>query len=171
MIREILENDALEESVNVLRAAFLTVADDFNLTPENCPTNPAFVTVDRLVRLKEKGARFFGLYEGNRQIGFVAVERASDSVYYMEKLAVLPEFRHRGHGKRLVDFVDEYVRGQEGTRISIGIMDGNIVLKEWYKTHGYVETNMRQFRHLPFTVCFMEKTVDVPDSGLKFGCC
>lgn len=27
-------------------------------------------------------------------IGFVAIEKSSDDLYFMEKLAVLPEYRH-----------------------------------------------------------------------------
>jgi len=163
MITEITDNSNLEESVRVLRASFLTVADDFNLTTENCPTNPAFVTLERLAKLKEKGVRFFGLFDDNRQIGFVAVEKANDSVYYMERLAILPEFRHRGYGKRLLDFVDDYVKKQNGAKISIGIIDANTVLKDWYRSHGYVETGVRHFEHLPFDVCFMEKILRTPD--------
>ncbi len=140
------------------------MADDFGLTEENCPGNAAFTTLERLKKLKEKNAAFFGLYGDDKQIGFVAVEKASDAVYYVERLAVLPEYRHEGHGKKLMDFACDHVRKRKGETVSIGIINKNVALKNWYKTQGFVETGTRQFEHLPFTVCFLEKGISGPDS-------
>ena len=42
----------------------------------------------------------------------MAVDVAKDGTYWMKRLAVLPEFRHGGSGKALVDTVIEYVRSQ-----------------------------------------------------------
>jgi len=159
MIRRIESDARLAESVPVIRDSFITAAHDFGLTPENAPTNPAFISLERLHELKAKGAVFFGLYEHDAQIGFVAIERANDSLYFMEKLAVLPDKRHGGRGRALVDFVHEYVKQRGGEKISIGIIDENKVLKSWYAGLGYVETGIRRFPHLPFAVCFMERAV------------
>ena len=41
-------------------------------------------------------------------------------------------------------------------KIKIGIVEENTVLKEWYKTFGFVHTGTRKYEHLPFTVGFME---------------
>jgi len=35
----------------------------------------------------------------------VAIEKISEDVYSMEKLAVLPEYRKNGYGTRLINFV------------------------------------------------------------------
>jgi len=77
----------------------------------------------------------------------------------MEKLAILPEYRHKGFGKKLVDFVFDYVRRENGAKVSIGFINENSVLKGWYKDYGFVETNVKQFEHLPFLVCFMERKI------------
>jgi diamine N-acetyltransferase len=84
-IREITDDD-LDESVEIIRRAFGTVAADLGLTKQNCPTHPSFITYEQLAQLRLKGLRFFGLYVNKQQIGFVAVEKANDSLYYMEKL-------------------------------------------------------------------------------------
>ena len=157
MIREITTRIELEESVRILRESFGTVATEFDLTEENCPTNAAFITLEKLRDSQCKGERYFGLYEDDAQVGFVAIEKASNVLYYMEKLAVLPECRHRGCGKKLLDFVDDCVRRRKGEKISVGIINDNVILKNWYETHGYVETGTKRFDHLPFTVCFLEK--------------
>jgi ribosomal protein S18 acetylase RimI-like enzyme len=157
MIREVSSDNEMKESVKVTKDSFATVAVDLNLNEQNCPTHPAFISLAGLKKLRDKGARTFGLFQGSRQIGFVAIEKASDDLYYMEKLAVLPEYRHRGFGKRLMDFVFDYVRGENSATISIGIIDESKVLKNWYRDYGFVETGTRRFEHLPFVVCFMEK--------------
>jgi ribosomal protein S18 acetylase RimI-like enzyme len=104
-IREISGEEDLAESIRIIRDSFITVARDFNLTEENCPSNPAFISMKKLKELQSKGVKFFGLFTNDRQSGFVAIEKASESLFYMEKLAVLPEFRHAGSGKKLMDFV------------------------------------------------------------------
>jgi ribosomal protein S18 acetylase RimI-like enzyme len=159
VIKEIKDFTELTRSVQVLRDSFMTVASEFKLTRENCPTNAAFTTFEQLKHLMERGTEFFGWYNTNKLIGFVAIEYAGEQVYYMEKLAVLPEYRHRGYGGGLADFVYSYVKEKKGETISIGIIDGNRLLKEWYKKQGYVEKGIKEYNNLPFTVCFMERDV------------
>lgn len=157
--RKITNDSRLEKSAEVIRDSFKTVADDFNITREKAPTNPAFIEPGDLIKMREKGIEMFGVYDGLVQIGFVAIEKAEGKVYYMEKLAVLPPFRHNGYGKRIIEFVVDHVRLNCGEKISIGVINDNTVLKEWYKNSGFVETGVRKFKHLPFEVCFMEKVV------------
>ena len=161
MIREIGDEKELAQSVQVIREAFDTVAKELNLTEINCPTNPAFTNIGNLKAMKEKGIKFFGLYNNDDiQVGFVAIEKASESLFYMERLAVLPEFRHSGLGKQLMDFVFDYVKKEKGVKVSIGIINENAMLKKWYQDYGFKETALKNYSHLPFTVCMMEK--DVP---------
>jgi ribosomal protein S18 acetylase RimI-like enzyme len=148
----------LENSLKVIRDSFKTVAVEFGLNKDNCPTHPSLITLDKLLELKNK-AELFGLFLNKGQVGFVAVEKADDGVYYLDKLAVLPEYRHRGYGARLVDFVVGYVKKQGGQKISLGMIDESTILKNWYKKLGFRETGTKNFEHLPFTVCFMDKSL------------
>ena len=159
MIKVIKSDKELVESVQVIRTSFLTVADCFNLTIENAPTNPAFITFERLKELKNKELKLYGLYNkpNNKQIGFIAIEKANNSLYYMEKLCILPQFRHNGFGKKIIDFVFNYVKKNDGDKVSIGIINENKILKKYYIKNGFIETDLKKFKHLPFTVCFMEK--------------
>ncbi len=99
-------------------------------------------------------------------MGFVAVERADASLYYMELLAVLPEYRHSGYGTRLVAFVLDHVRHAGGQKLSIGIINEHKVLKDWYVMLGFAETSTSTFPHLPFAVCFMERALSPLDRGV-----
>lgn len=148
-----------EESAKVIRESFLTVADDFGFTVENNPTNGAFLEPSKLAEEHDKGITMFGLFEENRQIGFVAVERHDADLYYLEKLAVLPDSQHHGYGKLLMDHARAYVRKKGGKQISIAIINENSKLKEWYRAYGFEQTGLRTFEHLSFTVCFLSLSV------------
>jgi diamine N-acetyltransferase len=159
IIKEITSHEELLRSVPVIRESFKTVADEFKLTPGNCPSHPSFITIDRLFELKKTGIHLFGLFEDDLQAGFIAVEQSGGGRFFIEKLAVLPRCRHRGHGSGLMEHAFEFIRGKKGRVISIGIIDGHVVLKQWYKSFGFAETGTRRFDHLPFTVCFLEKAL------------
>ena len=152
--------DIFEDCAEVIRNSFITVADELKLTKENAPTNPAFIEKDALHRMHEKKIDMFAVVDGEACIGFVALEKADQGVYYMERLAILPEYRHRGYGKKLLDFVVKHVRERGGKEISIGIINENEVLKNWYLDYGFMEIETKEFQHLPFTVCFMQKPVN-----------
>lgn len=159
MIRQVGTDTELEKSAAVIRGAFSTVAAEFGITKENCPSHPAFMSADRLRIMKGHGVSLFGLFENSAQIGFVAVGKASGGLYFIEKLAVLPEHRRNGLGKRLMDYALDHVKQEGGNKLSIGIIDEHRVLKAWYADYGFVETGVRRFEHLPFAVCFMEKQI------------
>jgi len=155
-IREINNELDLKNSVAVIRDSFKTVAIEFGLNELNCPTHPSLITLDKLLEL-EKKARLFGLFLNNVQAGFVAAEKADETLYYMDKLAVIPEHRHKGYGKKLVEFVLDYVKKNKGEKVSLGMIDESAVLKNWYQQLGFEVTGTKNFEHLPFTVCFMER--------------
>ncbi len=156
-ILTIESESVLQESLDIIRGSFRTVADEFGLTPENCPAHPSFVTREQLEALRDKGLVFFALYEAGQQAGFVAVERGNEGLYYVEKLAVLPGNRHRGFGRALMEHAASFVAGCGGKAISVALIDESSMLKAWYREQGFEETGTKRFEHLPFTVCFMEK--------------
>ncbi|MGN0045414.1 GNAT family N-acetyltransferase [Alistipes indistinctus] len=100
--------------------------------------------------------------QGSRQelpVGFIAIERSASApgTFYIEKVAVRPRYRHAGVGRRMMEFATERIAALGGKRISIGLIDSHNVLKSWYADQGYVQTAVRNFAHLPFEVCLMEK--------------
>lgn len=77
----------------------------------------------------------------------------------MNNLSILPEYRHKGYGKELLDVCKNKVKELGGNKITIGIIEENTKLKEWYIAYGFIQTGTRKFGHLPFTVGFMELNV------------
>ena len=159
MIREIKEKGEFATSADAVRRSFLTVAEEFGITKENCPTNPAFIMTEHVKELQEKGIKLFGLFDRAEQIGFMAVEREEESVFSVRRLAVLPEHRHKGLGRKLIEFACDYAREKGGEKLAVHIMDNNLQLKDWYRGLGFVVTGTKHFEQLPFDVCFLEKDI------------
>jgi diamine N-acetyltransferase len=157
-IREIINENEISNALIVINTSFLTVADEFHLTKENAPTNAAFMKYEKLKESVIDGIKLFGLYSDQEIIGTICIEKAKDSeeIYYLERLAVLPDKRHSGYGKALMDFAIEEIQKQNGKKASIGIINENSRLKKWYSEYGFIEICVKEYPHLPFTVCFME---------------
>ncbi len=154
-----IESGDFYKCVQVIRAAFATVAAQFGLTTENCPTNAAFITEDRLIYDKSKGNSMFALAADGEIVGFMQLEKKDDGRFELKNIAVVPEHRHNGCGKMLLDVAKAKVRELGGSKISIGIIEENTVLKNWYTANGFVHMGTKKFEHLPFTVGFMETAV------------
>ena len=131
------------------------MAERFGLTVENCPRHASNCTADWIEKDMDRGVTYFVLESEGRVVGSVALERAKPEVCYLERLAVLPDQRKRGFGKALVAHVLSEA-GKLGCRdVSIGVIADQAELKDWYRRLGFVETENREFAHLPFLVTFM----------------
>ncbi len=165
VIREVNTETELAECVRVLRSAFGTVASDLHITEETAPTNPAFVDLAKMGEYVKRRVSLFGMFAGEQMIGCVAIEKSNtdEATYFIERLAVIPEERHRGHGSALLEHAIEKIYERGGQYVSIGIIDANKVLKDWYARSGFTETGRKRFEHLPFEVCFMKKDIRKQD--------
>ena len=149
-IRQVQQDD-LESCLSVIHDSFRTVAEEFGLTKENCPKHTSFLPLSFLETQLKWGWHMFALYAGKRMIGYMSLSKESDGVYELHNLAVLPEYRHRGFGKMLLDHAKKTVNAMDGTKIKIGIIEESTVLKEWYIANRFVHTDTKKFGHLPFT--------------------
>lgn len=149
----------LSTIVKVLNLSHGTIARDFSFTKEDNPTNNAFIDEKTLREQLNNGIELYGLKMNNRLIGCIAIEKSKrePGTYYIEKVSVLPEFRHQGIGVRLMDFATAKIKDAGGQIISIALIDSNTKLKKWYLSQGFIETGFKDFEHLPFRVCFMRK--------------
>ena len=158
-----LAPDDIPAAAEVIRQAFATVAEAFDLTEENCPTNGAFLRDAALAEEQERGTVLYGLSDEDGLSGCMALKRKDEATFSLEKLAVAPWSRNRGYGRALVAHAVEEVRRAGGGTICIGGVpefkryDHQLV--RWYERQGFSITGTRKFAHLPFVVCFMEKSV------------
>ncbi len=161
MIKQLNVSD-FPRAAEIIRTSFATAAKELNLTEQNCPRYVAFSTnVQRLENQFNGGWYIYGFYNDERLIGYVAISKVpdTDNVYEIHNLAVLPEYRHKGYGKKLLDFCKEKINELSGIKIVISITEENTVLKNWYTENGFIHTGTKKFEFFPFTCGYMEYTV------------
>ena len=75
----------------------------------------------------------------------------------LNNLAVLPEFRHKGIGRQLLEH--SYLTAQNnGCRImNIGIVEENKKLRKWYEDTGAIHVGTHKFDFFPFTCGYLQK--------------
>jgi N-acetylglutamate synthase-like GNAT family acetyltransferase len=139
----------------IIRTSFEDVAECFGLTTENCPRHASNCKVDWIEKDMNRGITYFILEEAGRASGCVALEKVSDELCYLERLAVLPDRRLHGLGKVLVDHVLDEAKLSGAKRLSIGTIAEQTELGNWYRKIGFAETETKEFTHLPFQVRFM----------------
>lgn len=157
-IIKVKENE-LEQCKTMIRLSFSTVAKEFHLTEENCPSNGAFIKTERLISNMKKGNLMYGLYYVAELIGFFELEEKISQCYELKKLSVLPRYRHKGYGTILLDYPIKVVGDMQGKVVQIGIMEGNDKLKKWYLDYGFIYKEIMEIPHLPFSVGYLEKKV------------
>jgi len=156
-IRKISDRETLKLFLHVIRRSFKTVADQFGFTETDSPTNPAFTDIEKLNALASK-AECFGLFADDTPAGFFALEYNHESkTCYLERVCVLPEYRHNGFGRTILEHAENACRDVCVEKISIGIINSNYILKAWYQAFGFIEVGVRSYPHHPFEVCFLEK--------------
>ncbi|MDC7219801.1 MAG: GNAT family N-acetyltransferase [Spirochaetales bacterium] len=158
MIKKTNINDSnqVDEVIEVIRQSHQTVAAEFSLTKENAPGHTSFITGEKYLWNRENKA-FFHYELDNRIVGCIVIEKGKeDQEFRLENVSVIPDLRHKGYGRELVNYAIEDIKAKGGQKILIGLIDENRVLKEWYADLGFREISTKKFDHLPFTVCFMK---------------
>ena len=152
--------DELPMCLEVIHRSFATIAVEFGLTAENCPTNGAFMPLSRLEADYTEGNAMWGVFAEEGQVGFCQVGKLRDGCVELEKLAVLPEYRHRGYGAEMLAAARQRAAECGAAYLTIGIIEENTRLKVWYTVNGFMHMGTRRFPHLPFTVGFMRLPLD-----------
>lgn len=152
--------DDISLLTKLIRTSFHSVAERFNLTETNCPTHPSHCT-DEWIRRDFDAGRDYFILEDEEPVGCFALEAADGGVFYLERLAVLPDKRRCGRGSALVRHMLDEAKRRGGTTVGIGIIDEQHDLKQWYETLGFHLTGTKVFPNLPFTVAFM--TCDIKE--------
>lgn len=158
MIEKIREND-IPDCVKLIRKSFATVAEQFGITVENAPRFTAFATTEeRLLRqFTEECRPMYAFRDGNRMVGYYSLFLKSSEECELNNLCVSPACRHRGIGEKLLLHAFSNAREQGCSKMSIGIVEENSVLRAWYEHFGFIHTDTKKFDFFPFTCGYMEK--------------
>ena len=151
----------IPECVSVIRSAFKTVADDLGFTPENAPRFTAFATNEKRLyyQFTEEHRPMYVFEKDGRMIGYYSLAILNDDEIELNNLSVLPDQRHNGTGKKLLE--DCFSRAKEtgAKKVKIGIVEENKILRRWYEDQGFVHTGSVKYDFFPFTCGYMEKEV------------
>ena len=156
MIRE-MRREEIPVCVDIIRKSFQTVADEFGFTVENAPRFTAFATT---------GERLLSQMDGEHRPMFVCEEDGVICGYYslliqenneceLNNLAVLPEYRHKGIGKQLLEHAVITARNSGCKLMNIGIVEENQRLRKWYESNGAIHLGTHKFDFFPFTCGYM----------------
>ena len=160
MIKKVEAFD-IPSCVKVIRASFLTVANDFGFTAENAPRFTAFsINEERLLwqMYTEHRPMYTYFYNGNI-IGYYSLLLQENNECELSNLCVLPSYRHKGIGEMLLRSAFDEALKLGCTKINIGIVEENIALKKWYESFGFVHIRTEKFDFFPFTCGYMEKSL------------
>lgn len=160
MIRQVNEND-ITECVKVIRKSFMTVADEFGFTVENAPRFTAFATTeDRLYwHLNEEHRPMYVFCDNGKIVGYYSLLLQDNNECELNNLCVLPTYRHKGIGEKLLESAYKAAQKLECNKINIGIVEENKVLRKWYELFGFIHTGTQKFDFFPFTCGYMEKKI------------
>ena len=153
-IREAGAQD-LATLAQLVRESNRDVAVTFGLTADNCPKHTSLCTADWVRADLARGERYFILEEGGAPVACVAYESPGPGLAYLNRLSVLPAYRRRGVGARLVRHIVDLARAASIESISIGVIGEHGELQRWYRKLGFVDGETRRYPHLPFAVRYM----------------
>lgn len=109
IINRIHDIKQLKICLDIIHKSFKTVAQDFNLTKENCPGHTSFMTIDKLENQFKENKPMFLYTKENEFVGYFSLGKNNEKSYELDNLAVLPDYRHFGNGKEMVNYAITYV--------------------------------------------------------------
>jgi len=161
MIKAVVPGD-IPACVEMIRASFLTVAEQFGFTAENAPRFTAFAISEQQLgyQYHEEKRPMFAYFDNGRIVGYYSLTPVQDGICELSNLCTLPAYRHHGVGQELLEHAFCAARDAGCSLMRIGIVEENRVLRAWYEAHGFVHLGTKKFEHFPFTCGFMERTLD-----------
>lgn len=111
------------------------------------PLVPGFVTDTTFFCLDEERDKVVGIVNNDEEME-------------LNNLSVLPQMRHQGIGQKMLTHCAEQVRLMGRSKIKIGIVEENQVLRKWYEQNGFIHTGTEKFDFFPFTCGYMERRIE-----------
>lgn len=158
MIKGIEQKD-LAECVNVICRSFATVAEEFNITAENAPRFTAFATDEGRLNWHLNGEHrpMYGYVVDGKIVGYYSLLLMEQGECELNNLSVLPAYRHDGIGGKILEHAFAKAKELGCTKMKLGIVEENTVLRNWYEKFGFVHVGTQKFEFFPFTCGYMEK--------------
>lgn len=154
LIREGTNND-IDNLVEIIQDSFLDVAESFGLTEQTSPAHPSNCRAEWLIRDMNRSVTFYVLKNDGRDVGCVALEKINNEVCYLDRLAVLPQYRRQGLGEALARHALDAARSLRMYRVQIEIIAQQSELHDWLEKLGFEDVEGKQFPRLMIPSTFM----------------
>lgn len=160
MIREVKRED-IPVCVDLIKKSFMTVANELGFTEANAPRFTAFATTsDRLYWQMDNENRQMYVFEQNGILcGYYSLVMQNNEECELNNLAVLPEYRHNGIGKKLLNHAFDMAQNAGCKIVHIGIVEENAVLRKWYEHNGAIHVGIKKYDFFPFTCGNLKKVL------------
>lgn len=152
MIRPVYKEE-LKKCVEIIQSSFLTVAREYGFT--------AFSTSIEKLKSQYQEERPMFVFINNQAeiIGYYSLCLQKNRICELNNLCVLPEYRHKKIGERLLNHALICAAGLGYQKITFGMVAENKKLKKWYERFGFISTGTKKFDFFPFTCEYMEKPI------------
>lgn len=156
--------------MNVIRDSFMTVAGEFGFTDQNAPRFTAFATTkERLAwHLKGENRPMFAYCDNGKIVGYYSLQFLENRECALNHLCVIPAYRHKGIGGALLQHAFRIAKESGCSKMNIGIVEENQVLRKWYETFGFLHIGTQKFDFFPFTCGYMVKNLCVQGCVLNY---
>lgn len=160
MIRQIEKKD-IPECISVIRESFMTVARQFDITPENAPAFTAYATDEAKILhwMDNQHRPMYGYFSDGKLAGYYNLYLPGDNECELGSLCVLPDYRHDGIGDALLNDSIERAKSLGCTKMNLSIVEENTVLRAWYEAHGFTHIGTKKYDFFPFTCGYLEKNI------------
>lgn len=147
--------------VDVIRRGFLTVAQDFGFTKKGSPKFTGFsIDEEKLYYQYDVEKRPMFVYVHDKQIvGYYSQSLPQNGRIELNNLAVVPEVRHHGIGKTIVEHCRRYAKAAGYDSILVCIVEENKRLRKWYESLGFVHTEVKELPGYEFHCGYLVKYV------------
>ena len=151
VIRQAVPEDA-PLLASILRRSFQDVAQEFGMNPDTFRWHPSNYQDDWIRDDMSNGITFFILEVKGLPAGCVGMTTPQDAACEMKRLGVLPERRHKGLGKTLVDHAIARATSLGLSRLNLELIAANARLRRWYEAMGFAYIGVRTIEDIPFEI-------------------
>lgn len=134
-----------------------------------------YISLEQLKKENLKNTLLYGAFEKMKLIGCIGLLQKSEESYKIVRLAVHPNYRHKGYGKKLIAHAENMAILNGGNQMSLGFLMPNESLKNWYLNLGYQIEKIKKYKNSEKSICFAKKKLPKtpPYKGLneRIPCC
>ena len=147
---------------SIIKKSFAKQAQILGITAKEYPSYVAFENPKDVVRAIKNGESVYLLKTiVGVNIGTVRfnLDKNDPTRGYINRLAVLPEYRKNSYGKILMSFAEAELAKRSVRKATISIVKGFERLQAYYQELGYRVARDAHYPQLPFEVRYMEKLI------------